>query len=88
MCGRTYVIYTLTLKYFCVSSVVDPIPKFTEQKPLDYRSLPISSPNGIELFTTLNSFILVELKLREKLTGVHFYLMCGGSKLMCYLSHL
>ncbi len=34
---------TLTLVYFSVSSVFDPVPNCTEQNPLVYRLLPISS---------------------------------------------
>ncbi len=33
MWGCTYVISTLTFAYFCVSSVVNPIPNFTKQNP-------------------------------------------------------
>ncbi len=29
MCGHMYVIYTLTLAYFLISLVVDPVPNFT-----------------------------------------------------------
>ncbi len=43
MCGHTNVICTLTLAYFCVSSVFDSVPNFTKQNPLVYRSLPVSS---------------------------------------------
>ncbi len=82
----TYVICTLTLVYFCVSLVVDPIPNFTEQNPLVYRSLPVSS-NGIELFTALNYLLWVQLALRS-LPEFIFYSMSGGVKLMRYLSHL
>ena len=34
---------TLTLTYFCVSSVFDPVPNFTKQNPPVSRSLPVSS---------------------------------------------
>ncbi len=43
VCGRRYAICTLTLVYFCVSSVFCPIPNFTKQNPPVYRSLPVSS---------------------------------------------
>ncbi len=33
---------TLTLVYFCVNSVCDPVPNFTKQFLLIYRSLPVS----------------------------------------------
>ncbi len=33
---------TLTLVYFCVSSVNDPVPKFIKQILLIYQSLPVS----------------------------------------------
>ncbi len=36
---------TLTLVYFCVSSVFDPVPNCTEQNPLVYRSLPYHPKN-------------------------------------------
>ncbi len=65
-----YVICTLTFAYFCASSVVDPIPNFPEQNPPLYRSLPVSS-NGIELLTTLNSLLRVQLKLTN-LLKFHF----------------
>ncbi len=43
VCGRTYVICTLTLSYFCVSSVFHPVPNFTKQNPLVYQSFPVLS---------------------------------------------
>ncbi len=46
---------TLTITYFCVSSVFDPVPNCTQQNPLVYRSLPIIILE-IELFTALNYF--------------------------------
>ncbi len=33
---------TLTLAYFCVLSVFDPVPNCTKQNPLVYRSVPVS----------------------------------------------
>ena len=34
MCGCTYINCTLTLIYFCVSSVFNHVPNFTKQNPL------------------------------------------------------
>ena len=53
---------------FSVSSVVDPIPNFTKQNLLVYRSL-LYHPD-IEMFTFLNSFVGVVKTW--KLTGVPF----------------
>ncbi len=40
--GRMYVILYFDPPYFCVSSVVDPVPNCTKQNPLVYRSVPVS----------------------------------------------
>ncbi len=56
---------TLTLPYFCVSSVVDPVPYSTKQDPLVYRSLPV-----IEVFTVLDSF--AGAVNTYKITGFYF----------------
>ncbi len=61
---------TLTLSYFCVSLVFDPILNFTEQNPL--LSIITRITLEIELFTALNYFAgAVKTK---KLTGVPFLL--------------
>ncbi len=57
---------SLTLTYFCVSLVFDPVPNFTKQNPLVYQSLPI-----LELFTTLNSF--AGAVKTQNLPKLHFY---------------
>ncbi len=43
--GHTYVILYFDPGgfFFLVSSVVDPVPNFTNQNPLVYQSLPVSS---------------------------------------------
>ncbi len=44
MCVDVHISFgTLTLAYFCVSSVFNPVPNFTKQNPLVYRSLPVLS---------------------------------------------
>ncbi len=53
VCGRTYVICTLTLAYFCVRSVFDPIPNSTESSGL---AITTRITLEIELFTALNCF--------------------------------
>ncbi len=53
----------LTLMHFCVSSVFDPIPKFTKQILLTHITL-------VELFTALNSF--AGAVKTQKLTRVPF----------------
>ncbi len=61
---------TLTLSYFCVSFVFDPILNFTKQNPL--LSIITRITLEIELFTALNYFAgAVKTK---KLTGVPFLL--------------
>ncbi len=45
---------TLTLAYFCVRSVFDPVPNFTKQNPPVWIITRIILE--IELFTALNSF--------------------------------
>ncbi len=56
----------------------------TKQKPLIYRSLPVSFKE-IELFTTLNSS--AGAVKTYKLTGVQFFIRnSGGGKFMRYLS--
>ncbi len=61
---------TLTLAYFCVNSVFDPVPKITKQNTLVYLSLPVSSKKLI-CFTSLNSFAgAVKAK---NLRAFHFY---------------
>ena len=43
VCFDLYMSFVLWPWHSCVSSVVDPIPNFTKQNPLVYRSLPVSS---------------------------------------------
>ncbi len=44
ICGDVRMSFcTLTLAYFCVSSVFDPVPNFTKQNPPVSRSLPVPS---------------------------------------------
>ncbi len=43
ICEDVRMSFVLTLSYFCVSSVFDPVPNFTKQNLLVYRSLPVSS---------------------------------------------
>ncbi len=64
MFGRTYVICTLTLTYYCVRSMFDPVP--TESS--GYRSIPIILE--IELFTTMKFF--AGAVRTQKITGVPY----------------
>ncbi len=56
----------LTLSYFCVSMVIDPVPNFTKQNPL--VSIITRITLEIESFTALNSFAVTGKT--QKLTGV------------------
>ncbi len=68
MWGRTYVICTLTLAYFCVSLVFNPVPNFTKPNPLVLHTRIILE---IELFTAWSSFA-VQFELKN-LPDYHFY---------------
>ncbi len=83
MCGHADVICTLTLRTFSWWSTLSQI---SLNRILWFIDSPIS-PNGIELFTALNSLLRVELKLRN-LTEFIFYSKSGDGKLMRYLSYL
>ncbi len=85
MCGRTYVICTLTLTYFCVSSLFDPVPNFTKQNLLSGLSIITHITLEIHFFSVLNFFLRVQLKLKN-LPGFHFIRVSGSGKLMRYLS--
>ncbi len=60
--------FFFTLAYFCVSLLFGPVPNFTNESSglLIITHIILE----IELFTALNSFLWVQLKL--KLTGVPF----------------
>ena len=78
---HTYVIFVLWPWCFCVTSVVDPVPNFTEQNPLVIDHYPITLE--IELFIVLNSFA-GEVKT-WKPTGIPFIFELVAVVIQCTL---
>ncbi len=82
--GCTYVICTLTLSYFCVSWVFDPVPNFTKQNPLVFFII-THIILEIELFTALNYFADAVKTKKTYGSSISTRVSCGG-KLIRYLS--
>ena len=77
---------TLTLSYFCVSSLLGSVPNFTNQNPLVYRSLPYHPRNWIvyrfEFFWgAVKTQKLTQVPfLFELLVVVSWYAICHSCK--------
>ena len=66
--------------HFCVSSMVDPVPNFTNRILWFYRPLPVSSKE-MELFTALSILGADAFKTYRSSFSIQ---ISGGGKLMRY----